>query len=80
MITVVNKLKNKLKINGKIIIYVPSMEDEMTKLKNQNNKYDENDRDNHLFAWNFQLLSNLLIKCNYNKYLKVFKYIKFLNI
>ena len=59
------KLKNKLKSNGKIIIYVPSMEDEMTKLKNQNNKYDENDRDNHLFAWNFQLLSNLLIKCNY---------------
>ena len=27
--------------------------------------YDINDIDNHLFNWNFQLLSNLLIKCKF---------------
>ena len=58
-------LKNKLKVGGKIVIYVPSMEDELGKLKKQNNKYDHHDRDNHLFGWNFQLLSNLLIKCKF---------------
>jgi hypothetical protein len=41
------------------------MEDELTKLSKQNNTYDTNDRDNHLFGWNFQLLSNLVIKCKY---------------
>lgn len=59
------KLKEKLKLGGKIIIYVPSMEDELNKLNKQNNKFDNNDRDNHLFGWNFQLLSNLLIKCGF---------------
>ena len=59
------KLKDKLKSGGKLIIYVPSMEDELTKLQKQNNQYDTNDRDNHLFGWNFQLLSNLVIKCKY---------------
>jgi len=60
------KLRNKLKVGGKIIIYVPSMEDELTKLNKQNNTYDIADRDNHLFNWNFQLLGNLLIKCKFN--------------
>lgn len=59
------KLKDKLKVGGRIVIYVPSMEDELSKLNKQNNKYDHNDRDNHLFNWNYQLLSNLLIKCKY---------------
>jgi SAM-dependent methyltransferase len=59
------KLKDKLKVGGKFVIYVPSMEDELTKLNKQNNMYDHNDRDNHLFNWNFQLLSNLLIKCKF---------------
>jgi SAM-dependent methyltransferase len=59
------KLKDKLKIGGKIVIYVPSMEDELGKLKKQNNTFDHSDRDNHLFNWNFQLLSNLLIKCKF---------------
>jgi len=58
-------LKDKLKVGGKLVIYVPSMEDELGKLKKQNNTYDHNDRDNHLFGWNFQLLSNLLIKCKF---------------
>jgi len=58
-------LREKLKTGGKLIIYVPSMEDELTKLHNQNNTYDTNDRDNHLFGWNYQLLSNLVIKCKY---------------
>lgn len=59
------KLKDKLKIGGKIVIYVPSMEDELGKLNKQNNKFDLNDRDNHLFNWNYQLLSNLVIKCGF---------------
>ena len=59
------KLKEKLKDGGRLVIYVPSMEDELTKLNKQNNKYDMDDRDNHLFNWNFQLLSNLLIKCGF---------------
>ena len=58
-------LREKLKTGGKLIIYVPSMEDELTKLNKQNNMYDTNDRDNHLFGWNYQLLSNLVIKCKY---------------
>lgn len=60
------KLRSKLKTGGRIVIYVPSMEDELTKLRNQNNKYDNTDRDNHLFNWNFQLLGNLLLKCKFN--------------
>ena len=59
------KLNNKLKFGGKIIIYVPSMEDELNKLNKQNNNYDITDRDNHLFNWNYQLLGNLLIKCKF---------------
>ena len=35
------KLKDKLKVGGKIVIYVPSMEDELTKLRKQDNKYDQ---------------------------------------
>ena len=58
-------LKKKLKVGGKFIIYVPSMEDELGKLNRQNNIYDKTDQDNHLFGWNFQLLSNLFIYAGY---------------
>lgn len=56
------KLQKKLVSNGRIVIYVPSMQDELMNLKKGYN-YDDND--NHLFNWNHQLLANLLIKCGF---------------
>lgn len=62
---ILKNLYKKLKDNGRFVIYVPSMEDELGKIKNMNNSFDENDRDFHLFGWNYQLLSNLFLYAGY---------------